>query len=203
MENLLTGFKKVHQLFMLLIATSVLYTILNGHYTISLLHILGYSEVTFLVYQGLWLGMLIVYMVFLWELRHFQFIKFGLLPFAVISFIALTGMLFFGKNISDQEGIWFHVLFYAIAFPFHGHALWVHTYRKQATTFRYVLWGLIFLCGLATFIGFFDFWFNTTLYWGLLNFAVGISVFSLVLINTVLLLSLSILYVRHKVRTAQ
>jgi hypothetical protein len=203
MENLSTGFKKVHQLFMLLIATSVLYTLLNGHYTISLLHILGYSEVTFLVYQGLWLGMLIVYMVFLWELRHFQFIKYGLLPFAVIAFVALTGMLFFGKNISDQEGIWFHVLFYAIAFPFHGHALWVHTCRKQATTFRYVLWGLIFLSGLATFIGFFDFWFNTTLYWGLLNFAVGISVFSLLLINTVLLLSLSILYVRHKVRTAQ
>lgn len=202
MENRSTEFKKVHQLFILLITTSILYTVLNGHYTISLLHVLGYSQVTYLVYQVLWLGILVYYTVFLWELRHVPSIKYGLLPISVISFIALTGMLFFGKNISDQEGIWFHVLFYALAFAFHGHALWVHTYHNHAATFRYALWGIIFLSGLVTFIGFFNFWFNTTLYWGLLNFAVGISVLSLFLINTVLLISLSTLYVRHKVRTA-
>lgn len=202
MENLSTGFKKFHQLFILLIATSVLYTLLNGHFTISLLHMLGYSKVTFLVYQVLWLGILIVYMVFLWELRHVKPIKFALLPISVVSFIALIGVLFFGKNFSDQEGIWFHVLFYALAFPFHGHALWVHTYRKQAATFRYALWGLIFISGLVIFIGFFDFWFKTTLYWGLLNFAVGISSLALFLINSVLVLSLSTLYVKGKIRSA-
>ena len=202
MENRSMGFKKVHQLFILFITTSILYTVLNGHYKISLLHVLGYSQVTYMVYQVLWLGMLVYYTVFLWELRQVPSIKFGLLPISIISFIALTGMLFFGKNISDQEGIWFHVLFYALAFPFHGYVLWVDTYRKQAATFRYVLWGIIFLSGLVTFIGFFDFWFKTTLYWGLLNFAVGISSLALFLINSVLVLSLSTLYVKGKIRAA-
>jgi hypothetical protein len=198
MENTKLFIKQIHQMLLVLVVFCFLFPLLNGQFKISLLNVLGDLKYSFFVFQVIWLLLLGIYILLLFRAVKVRWIKFGLIPLSIISFLFFVGLLFLGKNISSQEGIWFYFIFWLLVFPIHGYSIWVDNLQKRNTILFLIMLVSVIIAGIVNFVVFYDFWFIASFWSGLLNFLIGTIVFSILFFNAILLISLPTLYLTNK-----
>lgn len=198
MDKIKTRIKQIHNMLFFIVVTSFLFPLLNGQFKLSILNVMGNSNISFIIFQVIWLLLLVIYIFLLFRAGKAGWIKFGLIPLTIISFLFFVGMLFFGKNISSEEGIWFYFIFCLLAFPIHGYSIWVDNLHKRKSIIFLMMYISIIVGGIVNFVVFYDFWFVASFWWGLLNFLIGTFVFTILFFNATLLVSLPTLYLTNK-----